>query len=121
MSEKQEILTLTLKGKEVKLHLVESTTRIGIQRSLAIFRALEEHEKNPDEDEIEFTVKRRIFPDCLYGTETAEGMEWPFTLEKIMALPEEFVDDWLTGVYKVNPHWNAVRGEADVKKKESVS
>jgi hypothetical protein len=124
MSEKQTILTLKLDGQDVKLHLVRSTTRTGIRRSLMIYSALDENEKAIKDgvpvDKEEFTVKRRIYPDCICGTESAEGMDFPLTLAQLMDLPEEFVDDWASAIYKLNPHWNAVAKptEEATKKKE---
>jgi hypothetical protein len=118
-SEKQKELTLELDGKPVKIVLARATTRMGIQRSLMIYKALDEHKKNPDEDEVVYSFNFRTLPDLISGTVSIEGVD--MTAEAIMELPEEFTDAWLQAIYEMNPQWNPAKffaEEEDVKKKK---
>jgi hypothetical protein len=110
MAEKLKTLVLDLDGKPVTITVIRSTTRTGIKRSLLIFDAFqkkEEKEKAGDPvDEVMHILSYRTLPDLISGTESASGMKFPITIEDLMELPEQFVSEWVTAIYEVNPHWN---------------
>jgi len=46
------------------------------------------------------------YPDLVAATVAAEGLDvGALTLADFLALPQEFVDAWLVGVYALCPHW----------------
>ena len=109
-------ISLDLGGRTAVVTVGRATARMGIRRSMAIFKAFEDKENAEKEgkpvDQEAFVISYRTLPDLMSGTVSAEGIELPISAEDVLDMPEEEVNKWLEAVYSLNPHWN-VKTKAD--------
>ena len=105
MTEKNLALKLDLNGQPIALTLVRATARLGARRGYMMGEAFQEFETNKEFPKELQNLRWLLYPNVIAGTESVEGMPWPLTFEEFIELPEGFIDDWVAGIYQVNPHW----------------
>lgn len=102
MGEKQMTLVYNFDEKEVALKVMRATALIGMIRISLI-----DEQKKIIESESDQNIKylRFIYPDCVSCTFGPDGERIKMTFDEFLEIPEIFLNDWLTAVYTVNPHW----------------
>lgn len=131
MFETMKVVDYELDGQAVRLTVTRATTLTGTRRSILIYKALEEVQKdiqkaNEDgreepEDAIK-VLKTSTYPTIVAGTKQVEGIPWPLSFDEFCELPDSLVFEWENAIFELNPHWNPAGNiEAEQEKKVSTS
>jgi hypothetical protein len=116
--EKQKTLILDLDDKKVEIVIAQATVGMGIKRGILIYAAMDEKEKNPELDEVDYIIGYRTLPNLVAGTVSIKGLPMPKVAGDIRDLPEGFVGEWLNAIYSLNPTWNPLSNLTTVEEKE---
>jgi len=100
--------TITVEGDGVTVTVSTATVEMGLNR--AKMRKAVNSEEIPSDLRLFYSVS---FIDITAATIAIQGASFPISFEKVLALPDEFVERWEKAVYDLNPHWLPVHGNEE--------
>jgi hypothetical protein len=119
MIEKQLTLNYTNEEMTIALTVVRATARIGMERSILIYDALDANKVEKDRAVI--TLHRFTYPDLISCSKDVTGLPWPLTFEQFLELPDDLTSQWESLVYRVNPHWLPMPDDKETDEKKELA